>query len=434
MRSITVLIIILSIIANHIQAQAQNKQVVIYGYVVDINNKPIFGTNIFDKNTQKGTSTDINGFFSFKTLRNNSKIKASHIGYKTLVSYIDKLNIVNDSIEINIRLEPSVKALKPVEISSDISNLVFTKCNMYIYDFQFFEDKIVLFAKEKNKDVIKLISYYGNELLSLELPKHSQELFKDCYGNIHVIFTDSIRQVFISSDQISLTYCYDIALFNNTLKHCAAVTDDVVIFNQYGDFNQLLIYYCIKDKEKKIIKLIVDKASYSYAAKEQIAIIKLTRTKKTYSEDPPLIKKSVLALKREIFERENYQEHILNKPIYNPLFKINNMVYIFDHINDSCYTFNKDLRQIKAISIKYHKSKRWAKELLVDNTTKDIYAKYEVNGIIYLEKIDLNTGDILAEYKVENCIYPRKLKISDGFVFYIKKNENKTRLCKQYLK
>ena len=61
-------------------ASAQN---IVKGKVVDTNNQPLLGANVFWQNTSIGASTDVNGEFSISKTDVTNSLLVSYIGFKT---------------------------------------------------------------------------------------------------------------------------------------------------------------------------------------------------------------------------------------------------------------------------------------------------------------------------------------------------------------
>ncbi len=93
------------------ELQAQEFQN-ISGYVVDkSNNEPLAGVSVVVKGTQKGTTTDMKGFFSLQHLTENSyALKFSYLGYKTEERY------VKVGKNLKIEMEETAESLKEVLI------------------------------------------------------------------------------------------------------------------------------------------------------------------------------------------------------------------------------------------------------------------------------------------------------------------------------
>ena len=75
------------------------------------------GVNIFFSKTSMGTTTDENGFYSFKNIpKGRYEMVISMIGYK-----MDKLNVnlfEEDRLKMNFRLIPEPIRMKEIEVSS----------------------------------------------------------------------------------------------------------------------------------------------------------------------------------------------------------------------------------------------------------------------------------------------------------------------------
>lgn len=89
------------------------------GLVTDEFNHPLAGATVQFMDTQKGTSTDRHGAFSFYDLEKNTYvIKCSFLGYSTVVDTID----LNSDKEINIKLHPENKQLDELMVTANQQN------------------------------------------------------------------------------------------------------------------------------------------------------------------------------------------------------------------------------------------------------------------------------------------------------------------------
>lgn len=87
-----------------------NAQETIKGKVVDTNNQPLLGANVFWQNTSIGASTDVNGEFSISKTDETNSLLVSYIGFKT-----QKVEIINSDF-VTIVLE-EVTNLKEVTVT-----------------------------------------------------------------------------------------------------------------------------------------------------------------------------------------------------------------------------------------------------------------------------------------------------------------------------
>ncbi len=87
-----------------------NAQDVIKGKVVDTDNQPLLGANVFWQNTSIGASTDVNGEFSISKTDETNSLLVSYIGFKT-----QKVEILNSEF-VTVVLE-EVTNLKEVTVT-----------------------------------------------------------------------------------------------------------------------------------------------------------------------------------------------------------------------------------------------------------------------------------------------------------------------------
>lgn len=98
---------------------AQTDQGIIRGYITDRNTgEPLAGTNIILENLERGTASDINGYFVLKLPFGIHTLKASFIGYKSERQVI-QLSSANNLIEIEIKLKPEVLLEDQVTVTGD---------------------------------------------------------------------------------------------------------------------------------------------------------------------------------------------------------------------------------------------------------------------------------------------------------------------------
>ncbi len=84
-------------------------QSIIEGTINDENNTPIIGANILIKNSDNGTTSDIDGFFKIETEVKSPTLVISYVGYETI-------EIIADKSPLSISLSPQAEFLDDVVI------------------------------------------------------------------------------------------------------------------------------------------------------------------------------------------------------------------------------------------------------------------------------------------------------------------------------
>lgn len=99
----------------------------IKGTVLDSNNNPIFGANIYWENATNGTTSDENGNFKINHSKNNQQLIVSFIGYKTFTVTIKNTDPISINLVTENELETvNIKARKQSSIRSNytVANVI----------------------------------------------------------------------------------------------------------------------------------------------------------------------------------------------------------------------------------------------------------------------------------------------------------------------
>lgn len=90
-------------------------QTIVSGQVIDEKNIPVLGANVYLKGTYDGTTTDIDGKFSFETTETSTvTLVASFIGYEDYIQQSD----VRELNGVEIRFRESVNSLNSVILNA----------------------------------------------------------------------------------------------------------------------------------------------------------------------------------------------------------------------------------------------------------------------------------------------------------------------------
>src|SRR5690606_10911638 len=101
------LILTLSLLMVSLQLFAQARRVT--GRITDEAGEPVPGANILEKNTVNGTSSDVDGNFSFNLQQPNSVLVISYVGYLS-----EKVQVTGS--HVNVQLVPDIVSLSEVVV------------------------------------------------------------------------------------------------------------------------------------------------------------------------------------------------------------------------------------------------------------------------------------------------------------------------------
>jgi hypothetical protein len=330
---------------------AQNdKNIFISGVVIDENKNAVPNVNVSINNSLKGTKTDNTGHF-FLTINTFKQITFSHINYYTLIKKIHEAEfngLNNDTLSINVGLKFKVNQLESFEINGKKTESLYNKSFVPIYDYQFYGDSLLLLLKELKNTKLRLVNSKQEILAEQIVPNRCKHLFKDCFGNIHITSIDSAYQIKIDSFKISLTHSIRKGVFNSYLKPCISKINNTYIFKKEFSYNESIAYYYLnEDREVHFLNTINNEVAESLQAKKKAAKFQLQNSGNSkMSEAESSVKDA-----RKLIQDINFSNHILTNLPESRLFSIKNNVYVFDHTNDSCWIYDKQLKFKKGVPI-----------------------------------------------------------------------------------
>ncbi|MDZ4665614.1 MAG: hypothetical protein SGJ15_12095 [Bacteroidota bacterium] len=355
--------------------------------------------------------------------KNNSYALSTH--HLSFESYISQLKIANnDTISINIKLREKTTILADVDVFAiNKPETLVGKPNYSIYDFDFYEDKLVLLTSknELKRSEIKLTDYSGKEFMSLPIPPEAgeaQKFFHDYLGNTNVLCKDSILRIEISDNFFSITGITK-KEYERSLKPVNDTANGNYYYNDQNPDYPAFNYYTLSKSDPKQHKLLcnvvnrslMDLYNFEYYFLPPRGQLEARRLAEIYKVD-----KKVIAALMSGFTRSQFYE-----PLYAPIFILKDTLCLFNHYNDRIFHFNKDNVLIDSVTVNYHHPKNWRtwkKQLFVDDSENKVYALFKNGANVSLKLIDHQSGQIKGVHKFVN-ITADKIKLKDGYAYYI---------------
>jgi hypothetical protein len=402
---------------------AQNK-ITIVGKTITSNNTILVNTSVLDIRTKNGTKTANNGYFTLTIPKQNTSIQFSYIGYNTYVKEITQKEIKkakNDTIYLIAVLTQQTTNLTDFQVNADNIQLAYKEKHISIIDYDFHPKGLILLLSLNKEYKLRLVDNESNIISDLSIPKNPKKLFKDCLDESHILYKDSSFQIYETEKELRLMEGLNIGIFNRIMLPCVTSLLNNLFLESYGEHNKSIIYYSInkENPQKKWLATISDKES-------------LITTKRYYKKAMIQSAKAVNLMgghywkanrrARDAHESRIFYRDILNKATYNPLFKIKDSIFIFDHVNDSVYVYDNELKIKRTFSIKYHYRKDWKKELITDYSNLEIYSQIVKSGKTSLLQINTFNGKIISEYNLERHNFINNIKIREGFAYYLFKD------------
>lgn len=349
------------------------------------------------------------------------KILISHLSYITQLKDLKRGTADSLRLDIQLQFKPNQLDTIPV-IARQLPETLVGKPNYGVYDFDFYEDKLILLTSEGSleKAQLQLADYNGKIYSYYRLPKSAGEarrFFHDYQGYTELICKDSVFRidVFISDLIVGSVPRRD---FESYLKPVADTLEGNLYYSNQWDKYPSFNYYYLKAKDtiSRVLSTITNEDlmklyNFEYYFLPSGRQLEARRMADYYKTD-----KHIIAALMSGFTQSMFYE-----PLYAPLFVINDTICIFNHHNDFLYHYNRQNTLIDSVKISYHHPKNWRewkRQMFVDEPENKVYAFFSKDGHHYLKQIHHQTGKELLTYKLQHHS-AEKIKIRDGYVYYV---------------
>lgn len=426
-KSIFTIIIFFFLIVNFL---AQSTSKLIYGKVLDNTSQlGIEGVIINDSDKNYLGSTDKTGIFKVELKpENNVSLVFSHLsynkGYRTIPIH------KQDTFKLEIYLSAKFNSLDTIAIvSSHKPETIVGKPYYSIFDFEFYQDKLILLTSQKSLSnaELRLSDFSGNISSIFMIPPSAGKaikLYKDYERKIELICEDTIFRLGVWNNELVVK-----TVRKNDYKRYIQPISDTSSGKYYAN-NQW-------DKYPSF-----DYYTLQASAAEASPLIKITNhhLMKLYSQEYYFLSPRMQLEARRVAAYYKTDVHIVAalmsgftqsqfyEALYAPLFILNDTVCVFNHHVDALFRYNLNNQLIDSLPIIYHHPKNWRewkKQLLVDEEDEKVFALFSKNGHAYLKLIDHTSGEVLKEYKLKHHSAD-KIKIKGGYAYYVYRPFNST--------
>ena len=402
---------------------AQSEKVLLTGLVLDSKNKdPLENALVRLSGTPFLTQTNRVGEFSLVLPKKSVyKINVSHLSFVSFTKEVKRLN--EDTLRIEVSLNYKSNLLDTVSIlSKQVPETLVGKPFYSVFDFDFYEDKLILLTSEStlNKAQLQLSNYEGKIFSYYKIPKRAGEakrFFHDYEGYTELICEDTILRLDVFNSEL-IVNAIPRKDFESYVKPVVdTIQGNLYYSNQWDKYPSFNYYYLKKgDTISRLLNSITNKElmdlyNFEYYFLPSGLQLEARRMATNYKTD----KRIIAAL------MSGFTQSMFYEPLYAPLFVIKDTICIFNHYNDCLYHYSKQNELIDSVKISYHHPKNWRdwkRKLYVDEPENKVYAFFSKDGHHYLKQIHHQTGKEILTYKLQHHS-AEKIKIKDGYVYYV---------------
>ncbi len=404
-----------------LSATAQHKTV-IHG------NLGVSNANISIVDTRKGTSTNAKGRYALPLYDRTKTIRLyySCIGFQDTIVSLTPKQLQRDSINISFIMRPKSYALSEVTVSENKPEIAYHEKIVSLVTYEINEMGIYLIGYRRSGNALLHLSFDLDTLSVLPIAKKFDRLYKDVFGQIHLMSYDSTyqighRQLGDTYLDAELFYGMSIEEFYYIMGDNAAVTDSVFVIATYGRGGQELYYHYFKrgNPNGQLMEHVIDQEGLDLT--ENIRKFGASNTKPAFAPSSSHYANFIM--------RPDSRKWTYTPPIYDPLFSAGNNLFLFNFEADKIEYFDKNAQMIGEAPVKFHRYKKWngkwlmkdgwKKQVLVDMARKEFYAVFENEGVTSISKIDLKTGQTKIVATLSGFQFVQLPMVNDGTLYFL---------------
>jgi CarboxypepD_reg-like domain len=427
------------------QIVAQNKRTgpwTISGTVRDENGTPIAGASVYELN-KCGTTTDTSGHYILVCDTRPLAITTRYFGYFARQLKIEDADFQQNRAYKNIEMLSQTPVLKEVTITAKPIEIIveedFTKD---LYDFGFANEYLLLLLREKKQYYLRLVTEQGETISQLRLPEMCRTLHRSCLGDFHAVGEQHVWEVVLGPNKVDTMMRYQVSDFKRFIEPCVQSVENQYFFRKYGLLNQSVTYTVYEQNKtpQKVIEITNERGlSNAEGAIGDFLTGKpfVWRTPERQGgmtnvdisgmiaqdgqSDPYTSENLVTHVCHSCYDqlyRLSELENIRSDSVYAPLLKIKDTLCLFDHVNGKLMRFSPKVAQQEVIPIRYFLEKSWSKQLIQDDVSQRIYARFAPKEGLQLREINAQSGAVKATYDLTVAPYlAGHFKIRNGILY-----------------
>ena len=379
------------------------------GICLDDRNKALENVGIYSIDSTLLAVSDEQGRFVLFSSKEGDSIFASHLAYENVSHIVIKQDFTNGLV---IKMDVFSTMLPEVEIVGNIPRVAYDNKVISIEDYEINEKGIYIIAKRRRNAALLHLDFYCDTLKEIKISNRFYNLFKDVYGEMHLVSDKEVWQVghLMLNDkfmEMRLLYHSTLDNFLKSFSNVACATDSVIVTGQYFFYNTELYYYFYKTDGSKIPNLlrhVVDKEGRE------------------------------LAINMSKFGGFDRAGDLFQRPIYNPIFKTDSTLVLFAFDEDKTIIYNHLGEYIDEKPLGFHRYKHWSgkmkviqkwnKKVILDEATSTFYTTFIYDGITTIKKIDVDEGT--AETVSVLGVFPfiENMRIHNGKAYFLFADDN----------
>jgi len=328
-------------------------QVHLFGQIIDQGTSEGISSVHIIKPDGRGSISDEEGFFDLEVDSLPVNLIIRHTAYGESQVHID-YPAPNPLI---IRIMKHISQIGQVQVSVERMRILNENMNVSISDFALDNQQLWMLGYRNNQadqGFLWLASSLGDTICSLAF-HGAAELFRDVFGNVHLINKDQALQLFGLQDSIVIIDTLSLSEFNRDLRSIKARFTDKLVYQAFLPGKQGLhfFYYDPAEPRPKFLTLVRDSAEEQRHQHDLIYGVGGEKYFKNVIDKELTIDR--LLTYQNISNLKKNRDRIINRDVKAPLIGTSDHLYLFNLYKDSLLTYSADGRLESAIPITFHR-------------------------------------------------------------------------------
>jgi hypothetical protein len=313
---------------------------------------------------------------------------------------------------------------------------------------------LLIYKYQLNQSELMLLARNGDTLAFSPLPEvPPARLFKDFLANLHYISKAVNAYQFLFNEQnrrIEFFHGQTVDSLQAYIKPFIFKMSDRLYFqeNLATGFGTAFGFY-EKGTGKKYIRRVIDTKKITEYGDDQVFYQNWNGTVPTehYFTEPSEYDEPVdfdftqgYSSSAHFEENEARAHHLeFYKTIYPVIKTVDDNIAFFNFVTDTLELMNKNGKIVNTVPISFHRESktkadatgsvklansdwRWGSTIMVDDYSREVYTTFLKNGMVKVQKIDLETGKLRGG-TVLPFPFPEKIELFKGEVYFLVKSD-----------
>jgi len=397
---------------------AQIKKYIINGIITDeTTGERVKNATVQINGFDFGTISNVNGYFRAVINEKPTILYISHLSYEKKV-----IRNLEEYKNLRITLKQKTVEIAEVVVRAERVKNIHVPKELWAFDYEFYEEKIILLGFKKTLSDIRLILMrnWGDTICSIPFDKKVVRLKTDPLDGVYLETKDSTYQIFYYNGKLELLPAVSNKKFNDAFSTCVGYSNGSLYFqyNRYHNFVSEIYWVNLTNKRKQFdFRTIRDTIKINRFEKEYDFFYYSKRNLELGMSVSEIEKNLPLLRESQQFDWVDSTSRFSS--LYVPFVKVGNRFCILNYFESKLEVYSDKNELINEFPINFHNDPSWEKNYFVDPVRKKLYNLFRKNGISSLREISLDNGALGPFIKIPEFTFIEKIKVKDGSIYFL---------------